>query len=94
MSPTWMVIGNVPCAKSNVYLLSLTEDSCAGAKTHTSCADPDGAGGSGPPTSEKSQNIGFLSNIGPDASYQASIQCWAIIDTPAKRYLNGVSLVG
>ena len=46
-------------------------------------------------TPEKSQNIGFLSNTGPD---QASVQCWTIIDTPAKRHLtakrhlNGVSL--
>ena len=28
------------------------------------CADPEGGRGSGPP--EKSQNIGFLSNTGPD----------------------------
>ena len=27
-------------------------------------------------------------------SYQANIQCWAIIGTPPKRHLNGVSLVG
>ena len=27
-------------------------------------------------------------------SYIASIQCWAIISTPAKRHLNGVSLAG
>ena len=27
-------------------------------------------------------------------NYQASIQFWAIIDTPAKRHLNGVSLAG
>ena len=27
-------------------------------------------------------------------SYQASIQCWANIDTPAKRHLNGVLLAG
>ena len=26
--------------------------------------------------------------------YQASIQCWAIISTPAQRHLNGVSLAG
>ena len=37
------------------------------------------------------------SNTGPDPSknhkkYEASIQCWAIIDTPAKRHLNGASL--
>ena len=37
------------------------------------------------------QNIGFSSNTGPDPlknlSYQASIQCWVIIGTPAKRHL-------
>ena len=27
-------------------------------------------------------------------SYQAEFQCWAIIGTPAKRHLNGVSLAG
>ena len=27
-------------------------------------------------------------------SYQASIQCWAIIGTPAKHHLNRVSLAG
>ena len=27
-------------------------------------------------------------------SYQARIQCWAIIGTPAKCHLNGVSLAG
>ena len=49
---------------------------------------------------EKSQNIGFPSNTGPDPGpeksqgYQAIIQCWAIIGTPAKRHLNGVSLAG
>ena len=45
------------------------------------------------------KNIGFPSNIDPDPlksqSYQASIQWWAIIDTPAKRHFNiGVSLMG
>ena len=44
------------------------------------------------------KNIGFFSNTGPgpdlkSQSYQ-TIQCWAIIDTPAKRHLNGVSLAG
>ena len=37
------------------------------------------------------KNIGFPSNTCPDPlkshSYQASIQCWAIIGTPAKRNL-------
>ena len=59
------------------------------------CADPEGGGtgGFGPPSSEKSQNTGFLSNTGPDSlKNKASIQCWAIIDPPAKRHCNGVSL--
>ena len=46
---------------------------------------------------ENHKNIGFLSNTGPDPltqSYQASIQCWAIISPPAKRHFNGVSLAG
>ena len=47
-----------------------------------------------PPPPEKSQNIGLPSNIGPDPlkrqSYQASIQCLAIISTPARRHLNVV----
>ena len=34
------------------------------------------------------KNRGFSSNIGlKNGSYQARIQCWAIIDTPAKRHL-------
>ena len=53
-----------------------------------SCADPEGDRGSGPP---EKKNIGFSSNTGPDPlrnhCYQASIQCWAIIGTPAKRHL-------
>ena len=57
------------------------------------CADPEGGGGGrGVRTPLKNhRNIGFSSNTGPDPlknrSYQASIQCWAIIDTPAKRHL-------
>ena len=53
-----------------------------------------------PPPPGKSQNIGFLSNTGPDPlkkiqSNQVSMQFWAIIGTSAKRQvLNGVSLVG
>ena len=44
--------------------------------------------------------IGFHSNTGrsgfPEIAqgYKSSIQCWAIIGTPAKRHLNGVSLAG
>ena len=53
-------------------------------------ADP----GGGPDPPEKTQNIGFLSNSGPDAlksqSYRASIQCWTIINTPFKwRFASG-----
>ena len=42
-----------------------------------------GAGGPDPPP-EKSQNIGFLSNSGPDP-LNIIIQRWVIISTPAKR---------
>ena len=42
--------------------------------------------------------IGFLSILVrfplKSQSYQASIRCWAISGTPAKRHLNGVSLAG
>ena len=70
------------------------------AKRKASYADPEGGGGEGdldPP--EKSQNKGFSSNTGLDSlknsqSYQASIQCRAIIGTPSKRHLNCVSLAG
>ena len=44
-----------------------------------------------PPPPKNHKNIGFSSNTGPDPlknhSYQASIQCLAIIGTPAKRHL-------
>ena len=58
-----------------------------------------GGRGSGPPFEKKHQIIRFLSYPTPDPlkksqSYQASIQCWAIFGTPAKRHLNGVSLAG
>ena len=58
-----------------------------------------GGGGEGVRAPWKiTKNIGFFSNTGPSPdlksqSYQ-TIQCWAIIDTPAKRHLNGVSLAG
>ena len=64
----------------------------------TNHADPEG--GPDPPSPLKNyKNIGFLSNTGPDPlkksqSHQASIQYWAIIGTPAKHHLNGVSLAG
>ena len=57
-----------------------------------------GGGEGGPGPLENHKNIGFLSYTGPgldlkSQSYQ-TIQCWAIIHTPAKRRLNGVSLAG
>ena len=58
-----------------------------------------GEGGrwSGPPL-ENHKNIGFLAILVPiplkSLSYQASFQFWAIIGTPAKRHLNGVSVAG
>ena len=44
-----------------------------------------GAGGAGVQTpTEKHENIGFLSNTGPDPlKNQASIRCWANICPPA-----------
>ena len=54
-----------------------------------------GAVGLDPPP-EKSQNIGFPSNINLDnlnsQDNQASIQCWAIIGMPVKCHFNGASL--
>ena len=49
--------------------------------------------GSGPPPPplKNQKNIASSSNTGPDSmknrSYQDTIQCWAIIGTPAKRHL-------
>ena len=48
-----------------------------------------GGRGSVPPPLKNYKNIGFLNNPVPDPlkklqSYQASIQCWANIGTPAK----------
>ena len=48
---------------------------------------------------EKSQNIEFPCNTGPDPlkikkAIPAKIKCWAIIGPPAKPYLNDVSLAG
>ena len=56
-------------------------------------------GSRGPPP-ENHKNKGFLSNTGLDplknhkATNPARIQCWAIIGSPAKHHLNGVSLAG
>ena len=54
-----------------------------------------GTGGPDPLPLKNHKNIGFLSNTGPDPlkNHKATIQCRAIIGTPAKRHLNGVSLV-
>ena len=64
------------------------------------CADPKRGGGAGVWTShEKSQkyrvSYKFLSRF-PEKlrSYRASIHCWVIISTPAKRHVNGVLLAG
>ena len=54
-------------------------------------ADPERGGRGSDPPHEKSQK-GFLSKA--SQSYKASIQCWAIISSPAKRHLNSVSLAG
>ena len=47
--------------------------------------------GTSPPPQKNYKNIWFSSNTGPNPlknhSYQAIIQCWAIIGTPAKRHL-------
>ena len=53
------------------------------------CGGGEGGGGWGPDPTEKSQNLGL--QYWPrcpekSQSYQASIQCWAIIGPPAKRY--------
>ena len=43
------------------------------------------------PLLENNKNIEFIGNTGPNPlkskSFQASIQCWAIIGTPANRHL-------
>ena len=58
------------------------------------CESRGSRGSEPPPPPEKSQNIGFLSDTGPDHNLQASIQCWATIDQSAKRHLNVVTLAG
>ena len=64
-------------------------------------ANPEGggAGSPPPPSPEKSQKYRvsyqyWSGSPEQSQSYQASIQCWAIISPPAKRHLNGISLVG
>ena len=63
------------------------------------CADPEGGtGGPDPPPPtplphpEKSQNLGFSSNTGPDTlKNHIIIQCWAFIGMPAKCHLMAFS---
>ena len=50
------------------------------------CADPEEGQGVRTPV-ENHKNMGSFSNTGPDPSYQASIQCRAIIGPLAKRHL-------
>ena len=60
------------------------------------CADPEVRGSEPPPPPESYKNIGSYSNNVPiplkSQSYQASIQCWAIIGPPEKRHFIGISL--
>ena len=63
------------------------------------CGSREGDRGSGPPPPWKILKIkGFLAIQvwipWKSQSYQAMIECWVIIGTPAKRHLNGVSLAG
>ena len=54
-----------------------------------------GGGGSEPPTLNNHNNIGFVSNTGPDPLKITKLTGkQAFIGTPAKRHLNGVSLAG
>ena len=54
------------------------------------CGSREGDRGSGP-SLKNQQNIRFSSKTGPDplknCSYQASIQCWVLSSTPAKRHI-------
>ena len=58
-------------------------------------ADPEGTGDrwSGPPL-KNHKNIGFLSNTGPGPLKNHKATKPAVIYTPAKRHLKGVSLAG
>ena len=74
---------------------------CYGFLYNKPWADPEGGtGGPDPPPSLKNYKnkavLAILVRIPWKSaqSYQASIQCWTIISTPAKRHLNGVSLAG
>ena len=69
-------------------------------KSYLSCVDPEeGTGGPDPPPPLKNhKNIGVLSNNGLDplkvTKLPSQHSMWAIIDTPAKHHLNGISLAG
>ena len=66
--------------------------------TYISCADPKGVGTGVPDpppwkiTKYRVSQQYWSGSPEKSKSYQASVQCWAIIGTPAKRNLNGVSL--
>ena len=61
-------------------------------------ADPGGGGAWVPDTLKNHINIGFPSNVDPDPLKITKLpnqhSMWAIIGTPAKRHLNGVSQAG
>ena len=84
----WLVSSKATKLK-NVNIYKHVLNGCC----HILCADPEeGTGGPAPPPPWKNhKSIRFSSNTGPDLlkirSYQASIQCWAINGTPAKRHL-------
>ena len=63
-----------------------------------SWADPEEGTGGPDPHLENHKNLGFLVNTGPDplktTKLQSQHSILAIISTPAKRHLNGVSLAG
>ena len=75
---------------------SRRKPACRYIRSEISCADPEGDSYGvrtppPPPPLKIHKNILFSSITGLDSlknrSYQASIQCWAIIGTPAKRHL-------
>ena len=74
------------------YNLACADNEDSNYSAHpVSCADPEGGETGGPDPLKNHKNIGFSSKTcsGPlkNRSHQASIQCLAIIDTPAKRHL-------
>ena len=74
------------------HLISFVSDRKDSIGLMSVCVDPEW--GQGVRTPLKNYN----SNTGPDPlkshNCQASIQCWAIIGSPTKSHLNGVSLAG